>query len=410
MGNTAQTEPIDRRGWVLVWTLAAAQLISWGSLYYSFSLFVGPMGRDLGWSKSELNGALSLGLLIAGGVALPIGAWMDRNGGRAIMTLGSIGGGLLLLAWSQVTDIRIFFLIWALLGIVHSTTLYTPAFAVLTANLGGSYRRGITHLTVVGGLASTAFIPLTHFLIELLGWRHALVALALGNLPLCAAMHWLVLKGTVAQAASQKPADKAPLRRAMATGSFWGLMLVFTGWGAAFSALTVHLVPLLSERGLGMAATVSGLALIGPMQVAGRIGLLALGPRVDARQFGVLALACQPVAVLLLIFLPVAFGSLVLFAIVYGAGNGMGLIARGVIVPDLLGKAGYATINAALGTPASIAYALAPGAAAVLWQVSGNYDAVLWTLFGIGLFSTVVFAIVVRAGRPAPVAEAAGSA
>lgn len=407
----SHAEPIDRRGWVLVWTLSAAQLISWGSLYYSFSLFVVPMERDLGWSRADLNGALSVGLLVAGAAALPIGAWMDRHGGRVVMTLGSAAAGLLLLAWSQVTDRLTFFLIWAALGAAHSATLYTPAFAVLTANLGGSFRRGITYLTIVGGLASTLFVPLTQILIEWLGWRHALIALALGNLPLCAAMHWLVLAGTRPQAPGDKAAatDKSPLRRAMANWMFWCLMLAFTGWGAAFSALTVHLVPLLTERGLSMASIVAGIATIGPMQVAGRLLLLVAGSRLNTRQVGVLALCCQPAAILLLMFLPPTFTSLLLFAVVYGAGNGLGIIARGVIVPELLGKAGYATINAALGLPASIAYALAPAAAALSWQAYGDYGAVLWLLLAIATISAMVFAFVAIVGKPVPTVAVAGT-
>jgi len=50
-------------GWTLVWGLALAQLVSWGSFYYAFSLFVVPMERDLGWGRDALNGALSLGLI-----------------------------------------------------------------------------------------------------------------------------------------------------------------------------------------------------------------------------------------------------------------------------------------------------------------------------------------------------------
>ena len=78
------------RGWPLVWALAAAQLVSWGSIYYSFSLFVVPMESELGWSRASLNGALSLGLLVSGLVAYPIGARIDRHGGRAVMALGSL--------------------------------------------------------------------------------------------------------------------------------------------------------------------------------------------------------------------------------------------------------------------------------------------------------------------------------
>ena len=90
-----------RSGWALIWALAIAQLVSWGSLYYSFSLFVVPMEAELGWSRTTLDGALSLGLLVAGLLAYPVGAWIDRHGGRAVMSLGSLSGAALLWAWSS---------------------------------------------------------------------------------------------------------------------------------------------------------------------------------------------------------------------------------------------------------------------------------------------------------------------
>src|SRR5262245_15776200 len=90
------------RPWLMVWTMAVAQVISWGTLFYAFSLFVVPMQESLGWSRPLLHGALSLGLLSTGIVALPVGVWIDRHGGRSIMTLCSLAGGLLLLAWAQV--------------------------------------------------------------------------------------------------------------------------------------------------------------------------------------------------------------------------------------------------------------------------------------------------------------------
>jgi hypothetical protein len=73
---------VRRHPWVMVWTLAVAQVISWGSLYYTFSLFVVPMQASLGWSRPLLNGALSLGLLATGAVAFPVGAWIGPTGGK----------------------------------------------------------------------------------------------------------------------------------------------------------------------------------------------------------------------------------------------------------------------------------------------------------------------------------------
>jgi hypothetical protein len=51
------------------------------------------MHESLGWSRPLLNGALSLGLLSTGVVAFPVGTWIDRHGGRSVMTLGSLVGG-----------------------------------------------------------------------------------------------------------------------------------------------------------------------------------------------------------------------------------------------------------------------------------------------------------------------------
>jgi hypothetical protein len=76
---------LQRHPWVMVWTMAVAQVISWGPLCYGFSLVVIPMHESLGWSRPLLNGALSLGLLSTGVVAFPVGTWMDRHGGRGIM-------------------------------------------------------------------------------------------------------------------------------------------------------------------------------------------------------------------------------------------------------------------------------------------------------------------------------------
>ena len=87
---------LGRQGWILVLTLASAQLVSWGSLFYSFSLFVVPMEQDLGWSRASINGALSIGLLVSGLAALPVGIAIDRGRARLVMTVGSLLGATVL--------------------------------------------------------------------------------------------------------------------------------------------------------------------------------------------------------------------------------------------------------------------------------------------------------------------------
>jgi len=383
-----------RAGWVLVWALSVGQLISWGTLYYSFAVDALPMERELGWSKIELNGALSLGLLIGGLLALPVGAWIDRRGGHALMVTGSLVGGVLLLLWSVTTDLVAFYALWAVMGVVLSATLYEPAFAVLTANLGAHYRRGITTLTLLGGLASTVFIPLTQLLIEIMGWRHSLIVLAAFNLGVCATVHAVVLRGTrpglspapsmsAGVQAGEAAPDRSPLRRALGTAAFWGLLVAFSGYGFVGSAMTFHLIPLLTERSMDTATIVAMMALIGPMQVFGRLVLLAAEHRLTARMTGRVVVALQPVSVLVLMLASTSIFWVAAFFVLYGMTNGMMTIVRGTIVPEVLGRRGYATINGAIALPGAFARAVAPAGAALLWEIGNNYGAVLWFMLAV---------------------------
>ena len=79
-------KPWRKRPPTILWMLSVGQLISWGLIYYTFPLFVVPMEQELGWSRNELFGALSAGLLVAGLCSIPVGAWIDRGHARLLMT------------------------------------------------------------------------------------------------------------------------------------------------------------------------------------------------------------------------------------------------------------------------------------------------------------------------------------
>jgi MFS family permease len=383
--------------WVMVWTMAVAQVISWGTLFYGFSLFVVPMQESLGWSRPLLNGALSLGLLSTGVVALPVGAWIDRHGGRGVMTLCSLAGGLLLLAWAQVETPWMFYGIWVLIGASMAGVLYEPAFAVLTAVFGPDARRAITALTLVGGFASTICMPLTQLLIGVLGWRHTLVVLGTLNLAVCLPLHALFVPGTPRSPlldTSQDTAPAAPALRGMLRGRvFVGLALWFTAYNAAQSAFIFQFVPLLTTWGVETAAILTSVAIIGPMQVVGRIVLMCFSARLETREIGIAVMVLFPASVLALLFCPPTLLWLGLVATLYGAGNGIMTIVRGIAVSDLMGRAHYGAINGALTVPTTLAKALAPFLAAAIWSAVGNPSLMLWTILGSVLLGTVGFVL-----------------
>ncbi|OFX03820.1 MAG: hypothetical protein A3D94_08325 [Alphaproteobacteria bacterium RIFCSPHIGHO2_12_FULL_66_14] len=391
--------PWRRRPSTILWMLSIGQLISWGLVYYTFPLFVVPMEQELGWSRSSMFGALSAGLLVAGLCSIPVGAWIDRGHGRTLMTGGSLFAAVMLLVWSRVDSLPIFYALWIGLGVCQAVILYEPAFAVITRVYGPRYRQAILLMTFLGGLASTFGIPFAQLLIERIDWRPTLEVMAAVNLGV-ALMHWLFVPGprteAIAIAAPVPPAEgsvkKSPLAAAVRVPAFWGLVVAFAGYGLAFSAMSFHLIPLLDDRGVPIAVVMAIIALIGPMQVVGRVLLMVGQKHVTTIQLGALIYFAFPVAMTMLALGVSDVYGLILFAIIYGVANGLVTILRGMAVPEFIGPEGYGVVSGALTMPTNVMRAAGPIVASLAWGAFGGYTPVLWGLAGIMLVAAMGFA------------------
>ncbi len=164
-----------RRAWGIVATLAVTETVSWGVLYYGFSVFLRPVSEALGWSRGSMSAAFSVALLLQGATAVLVGRWLDRHSPRLLMTVGSCLATVGVVLWSQVNTFAAFAVLWAAQGVVMATVLYEPAFIVVTKWFSAvDRRRALTAVTLVAGFASTIFLPLENALIERYGWRSAL--------------------------------------------------------------------------------------------------------------------------------------------------------------------------------------------------------------------------------------------
>jgi predicted MFS family arabinose efflux permease len=275
--------------------------------------------------------------------------------------------------------------------------LYEPAFAVITATFGSDYRRGITALTLVGGFASTVFMPVTQYLITALGWRHALLVLGGLNLAVCLPLHALFVPGSAACRSPEVPQESAPPAHTLHTllhgPIFWGLALWFTAYGAAQSALIFQFVPLLATWGVETSVILTSVAIIGPMQVAGRVVLMCFSTRLETKEVGIAVMVLLPIALLTLLLLPHTLLWLGVAATLYGVGNGIMTIVRGIAVAEFLGRDYYGALNGALTMPTTIAKALAPVGAAAVWSATGDPAMMLWVILASALLSTVGFVL-----------------
>jgi len=391
--------PAAGRPWATVAALGLAQIISWGSFYYAFALLLAPLGARLRAEPAGVVGAFSLALLVTGLLSAPAGAWIDRHGGRGLMTAGSLAGALLLALLSQVQSLVQLYLVWAGLGAVMAATLYDPAFAVLARLFRQGPRKAITVLTLFGGFASTVFWPLTQGLIAGLGWQAALWVLAALNLLVCAPLHAFFLPAggaATVHARTAQAAARGGLATLLRQPSFAWLCAAFTANTLVFSALAVHLIGLLGTRGLTPAQAAWVGACIGPMQVLGRLLEYLFLARWRPSRLGALTLWLLPLSLGALLASQGLSPLLALFALCYGAGNGMMTIVRGALPAELYGRLGYGLVNGALATPVLLSKAGGPLGTALLlgWLQPGQ---LILALAGLGVLAALLFALALRA-------------
>ena len=359
----------DRR--LVVW-LSLAQLITWGSVFYTFALLLTPVERELGLTRAQSSLAFSLALLAEGVFAYPVGRWIDRGHERAVMTGGSLLVAAGLLLHSQVRSVEGFYLAWTLLGAALAATLYSPVFAVVTRRYPTDFRRAIITLTFLGGLASSVFIPLSAWLIATWGWRTALVILAAVHLLVCMPLHFFCLRGAPPPTPTPAHGEHSPATL-LRSAPFLLIGVFVIGMMGITAAIPPHLINLLRESGLREAWVIAIPAAIGVVQVLGRVLLYFFEHRFDLHLANRLIPWLIPAALAALITGAASPLAGLLFVALYGLGNGMLTIVKGTAIAQYVNREHVASLNGALGLPQAVARAIAPLLLGVLWTREAGY-------------------------------------
>ncbi|WP_344250339.1 MFS transporter [Isoptericola hypogeus] len=356
-------------------TLCLTQVVSWGVLYYAFPVALPAITAETGWTRTNTMAAFSAALIAAAASGILVGRRIDKHGPRAVMTLGSVLAALSMLGVALAPALGWFVAAWILAGIAQSMVLYAPAFTAITRWYGNGRARALLVLTLVGGLASTVFAPVTAALVEYAGWRHAYLILA-GVLAVTTVPAHAI--GLRAPWPTLEPAETRSGHewRPVALSRPFVCLTIATSLGAfAMYAATIHLVPMLTWRGVGATAAAWALGLSGAGQLLGRLayGPIAARTAPAARASIILATVGLAIAgVGLLSGPPVA---LVVVAIVLGVGRGAYTLLQSTAISDRWGVAGFGILFGILNAPATLAMALAPWAAAALEEATGSYPA-----------------------------------
>lgn len=383
--------------------LSTTQIVSWGVLYYAFPVVAPAIGRTTGWSPSMVTGAFSLSLLMAAIAGVPVGRAIDRFGPRWVMTAGSSLAVPAVLAVAWAPSYPAFVAAWLVTGVATSALLYPPAFAALTRWGGRNRVRSITALTLVAGLASTVFAPLTAVLEESFGWRHTYAVLAVVLAVVTIPAHWFGLRHPWAPDRRQH-VDRAgvAVRAVWRTPPFLVLLAAMSAMSLCVYAVVINLVPLLTERGLSLREAAVALGLVGVGQVTGRLGYgwFAHHTSIGGRTAVVFSTVVVTTVVLAKLSGPAIVFLMV--SVLVGVSRGVFTLIQATAVSDRWGTVRFGHINAIMSTPIMLAAAAAPWAGSALAEVVGSYSAAFLVLAGVAGVAVVITPWTLPRRQPSP--------
>ncbi|TQM09915.1 putative MFS family arabinose efflux permease [Pseudonocardia kunmingensis] len=391
--STAEPAALTRGGLRRVLAvLCVTEITSWGVLYYAFPVLAPAMAADTGWSIGTITAAFSLGLVVSALVGIPAGRWLDRYGPRLVMTIGSVLAVPAVLGIAFAPGLPWFFASWVVAGVAMAGVLYQPAFAALTRWWGPRRVTALTAVTLLAGLASTVFAPLTAALSENLSWRQTYLVLAAVLAVVTIPAHLFGLRGHWPQPDPAEHPEHAHHDPGTVSRSRPFILLVAAIAVGTFSAFAVivNQIPLLIERGLSLTTAAWALGLGGLGQVLGRLGYATLTAHTSVRIRSVVILAASAVATALLAVLPGPAVLLIGAAMLAGAARGVFTLLQATAISDRWGAAHYGRLNGLLSAPAMIATALAPWAGAALATALGGYSTVFAVLAGLAALAAVL--------------------
>ncbi|SJN11166.1 integral membrane transport protein [Leucobacter sp. 7(1)] len=394
MGKGGADDGIRPRLGVVLTVLCVTEVVSWGLLYYAFTVLAPAIGADTGWAPMGITAAFSGALAVSAVTGIPVGKVIDRHGPRGVMTGGSLLAVAGLIVVALAPNVWVFAGGWLLTGAAMAGTLYPPAFAAITGWFTRRRLGALATLTLAAGLASTIFAPITAAAVEVLGWRGTYLAAAGVLLAVTVPLHawalhrpWPALHETRSEHAEPVQAYAA---RVVRSSRFVLLTAGLAVVSLAMYAALIAIVPLMLERGLGMQSAAWVLGLGGLGQVAGRLLYTAVAARASLLTRTAVVFALVTVSTAALAVVPGPSTVLVGLSILAGVGRGIATLLQATAITDRWGPRAYGHLSAVMGVAVLLATAIAPWAGTFLAWAAGSYATGFAVLAGIAAVGTIL--------------------
>ncbi len=406
-------------GWNILFAAGSSMVVRNSAASLTLAVFIFPMSEDLGWSRTLIAGAASVGGLAAT-VASPVVGWaLDRYGARVLLTVSVLVMGLstVSLAWATVPIA--FYLAYGTGRVLFSSSLNIGPSVVVSRWFVRRRGRATGMLFLSHSLGMITFPLIAGLVIKYRGWEDAWIVLGV--------LVWVLALGPVSTLVRQSPEsvgllpdgdlpaeqdDETPaespvkeqnwtLREAMRTPTLWLLALATGSLYLLQSGTNIHQGAYFLDQGLGVGISAATLSMNAVFTGVGSLFWGWLVDRVPVRY--TYAGVALMMAVALVLF-PIADTTTeaLIVASVFGMAVGGILVVPVVAYANYFGRQSLSAIRGVTEPFVSLGQAIGAVFSGIIYDVTGSYkDAFL--ILGILGFATIAMLLATRAPRKAEV-------
>ena len=394
-----ETLPFER-GWIV--PLSATVMVGFGVILYGFSIYVTDQAAGAVFSKTVLSLAYGGSVFVGGLLALPVGRYADKHGVRAIVGVGAVLGSVGLFVFSISHQAwQVVAAWWLLIGPAQAMIYYEPAYVAINQwSLARDRARVLATVTLIGGLAGIVFIPLTERLVSFLGWRSAVLVLALVLLTVGGATALFALprrSRSVSEAGSVSGAGIS-ISGLFRDRRFLLYTLAMTISLLAVQGIIAHRVARFEEVGFSLATVALWAAIASAMSLPGRWIAPMLAARYGATRVQAGVTLIVALGVLLMVDGTKSWQMIGHFSL-FGLAFGALLPLRAMVMADWFSGPAYGRIMGAQWTAAVPIAASGPTLVGVLRDVTGGYRA---SIVVVTMLLLVGMLAIVASGRAKP--------
>jgi len=389
-------------GWVMVAAGALISCVAFGAMF-ALPVYLAPIAAETGWSRAGISAAMTLGFVTLGVGGFFWGTLSDRIGPKPVVLIAALMLGAGLALASQARDLLLFQLAYGGLMGAATGAFMAPIIAA-TLNWFETHKALAISLVSLGaGVAPMVMTPLTTVLIEAIGWRMAMLSVALAALVLVFPAGLLIRRhpgasaapapqpaGKPAEAATSRPSLLPPVaRRALASPKFLVLAAVFFLCCGAHSGPIFHTVSYAMICGATPLAAAGIYSLEGLAGLFGRVGFGVLADRIGVKSVIVGGLALQAAGIFAYIYVS-EVGHFYLLALVLGLVYGGVMPLYSVLAKDYFAPEVMGTVLGAMTMTSSIGMAFGPVGGGWLYDTFGTYHWLYIASAAVGLGATAL--------------------